>query len=505
MHLRRFWILFATICFACVAIAQENSKVLRCGWYPWDPYQHIVLKNDLNHLTGLDVQLIRSVFEHMGYEVLYDQVSWEQHQIDVKEGKRDIAAGAFRTDVRAAYAYYSVPYRTETDVLYVRRGEASRFEFKDANDLTQLFRQNSARLGIVEGFYYGPNIMRYLGEPANARRIVTVRNDISNFQNLLARRTDALIIDRLAGATLAWRYGWQSRVEEIPRPVFSETIHVIFSKKSTTPELVNAFNVSLQELRRSGKYNQIVSEYLLPVLLSVTAGQDWFFTIDIIGTIAFAMSGVLLARRGGYSLFGAFVLASLPAVGGGIMRDAVINRDRPAVLSTSAYLFAILFTVTTCYVLFKLNALWRSKRKEATSNNSSDQMLLGRINNNTAVAFFDALGLSAFTVIGVIAAVEARCHPLWLWGPLLAALTGAGGGIIRDVIRADPDNPGLKGAFYAEIALIWGFILSLFLTWYANSIVYQPAHITLMVVIVLVGGLVTRMLVFRFKIRSPMY
>jgi len=64
------------------------------------------LKNDLNHLTGLDVQLVRTVFERMGYEVLYDQVSWKQHQLDVKEGKRDIAAGPFRNEVRASYAYY---------------------------------------------------------------------------------------------------------------------------------------------------------------------------------------------------------------------------------------------------------------------------------------------------------------------------------------------------------------------------------------------------------------
>ena len=132
-------------------------------------------------------------------------------------------------------------------------------------------------------------------------------------------------------------------------------------------------------------------------------------------------------------------------------------------------------------------------------------MLFGRITNNMAVAFFDALGLAAFTVIGVIVAVEARCQPLWLWGPLLGALTGAGGGILRDVIRADADNPGLKGAFYAEVALIWGLIFSLFLMRFANSLDYQPAHITLAVTATIVGGLVTRMVVFHFKIKSPMY
>jgi polar amino acid transport system substrate-binding protein len=90
-------------------------------------------------------------------------------------------------------------------------------------------------------------------------------------------------------------------------------------------------------------------------------------------------------------------------------------------------------------------------------------------------------------------------------GPLLGALTGAGGGIIRDVIRADAHNPGLKGTFYAEVAVIWGLIFSLFLMWFANSLEYHPSHITLAVTATILGGLATRMAVFHFKTKSPMY
>jgi polar amino acid transport system substrate-binding protein len=503
----RLSILCFTLCLAAFteAPAQEASKTLRCGWYHWDPYQHTIDRLELKQLTGLDVELVRTTFEDMGYEVLYDEVTWSQHQLDVKEGKRDIAAGAFQNEERAAYAYYSAPYRTETDVLYVRRADAERFRFQDPEDLMRLFTKYSAKLGIVDGFYYGPVVTRYIEDPANASRIIEVGNEVSNFQNLLSGKIDAFIIDRLVAATLTWRHGWRTQVAEISPPVFSASIHVIFSKKSTTPALVDGFNRKLEELRDNGTYAQIVREYLLPVLLGATAGQHWFFVVDIIGTIAFAMSGVLLARRGRYSLFGAFVLASLPAVGGGIMRDAVINRETPVVLTTPAYLIAILFTVFICYILFNIKTLWSKKTNGVATDENSERMLLGRISNNTAVAFFDSLGLSAFTIIGVVVALEARIEPLWLWGPLLGALTGAGGGILRDVIRADADNPGLKGAFYAEVSLIWGFILSLFLLWYANSLVHRPSHITMMVVISLVGGVVTRLAVFYFRIRSPMF
>lgn len=486
--------------------AVESRTLLRCGWYPWDPYQYLVVKQDFKRLTGLDVQLIRSVFGQMGYEVSYDEVSWQQHQLDVKNGARDIAAGAFKNPERAKYAYFSAPYRKETDVLYVHKGEAARYRFKSGSELIARFQKQNFRLGIIKGFYYGPDVMRFINDPANAGRIVGVSDDVANFENLLSRKIDGFIVDRLVGATLAWRYGWQLATEEVSPPVYSENIHVLFSKKTTTPELVAAFNRSLDRLRQTGEYGRIIREYLFPVLLGATVGQRWFFTIDILGTIAFAISGILLARQGGYSLFGAFVLASLPAVGGGIMRDLLVNRERLSVIANPAYLGAVILTVLTGYLVFNVaERVGLINREGENSTDRADDWFMRKISVNTAIAFFDALGLATFTIIGVVVAVGSRSNPLWLWGPLLGALTGAGGGIIRDAIRADANNPFLKGTFYAEVALIWGLVLSLFLTWYANILEYKPAEISLAVVATLIGGLLTRMAVYYFRVKSPMY
>jgi polar amino acid transport system substrate-binding protein len=496
----------ATLPLTDGAGAQDSRKIVKSGWYPWDPYQYAFTKNDVKRLTGLDVQLVRAVFADMGYEVAYEEVGWKQHQADVKNGLRDIAAGAFKNPERAEYAYFSVPYRKETDVLYARKGEASRLSFTNVSELTRRLQEQSFRLGVINGFYYGPDIMRFVSDPANGHRIVTVTDDIANFENLLRHRIDGFLVDRLVGATLAWRYGWQFDVEEVSPPVYVENIYVLFSKKTTTPELVDAFNQSLDRLKRNGQYARTIREYLFPVLLEATVAQRWFLTIDIIGTIAFAISGILLARQGQYSLFGAFVLASLPAVGGGILRDLVVNRETVGVLASPAYLLAVIVTVLTGYAGFHLaDKAGLASRCVCHDGSDSDEWIIQKINLNSAVAFFDALGLAAFTVIGVVVAVESKSNPLWLWGPLLAALTGAGGGIVRDVIRADANNPFLKGTFYAEIALIWGLILSLFLMWYANLLDYKPTEISLAVVVTLAGALLTRMAVFHLRVKSPMY
>jgi polar amino acid transport system substrate-binding protein len=355
---------------------------------------------------------------------------------------------------------------------------------------------------VIDGYFYGSTLMQYINDPQYADRILKVKDDRANFTNLLENKIDAFPIDHLVGATLGWRHGWQKQVVEMPNPVFEDSIHVLFSKKTTNPELVDRFNQTLLQMQHSGEYNKVMRNYLLPVLLGQTAGQTWFFIIDLIGTIAFAISGVLLARQGKYSLFGALVLAALPSIGGGIMRDILINRETLSAVKSPVYLATIFATVMFFYVVFHVEDWYRRKKKTTQGH---ERMFIGRISNHAAIEFFDALGLSTFAVVGVIVAVEAKIQPLWMWGPLLAALTGAGGGILRDVIRADADNPGLKGSFYAEVALIWGLILSLFLNWYSFLPKYELSHLTLAVVGVILGGLATRIAVVYYKIRSPMY
>src|SRR5262249_13767691 len=161
------------------------------------PYQYSYMKHDVKRLTGLDVQLISAIFAEMGYDVVYEEVSWKQHQLDVKNGVRDIAAGAFKNPERAEYAYYSAPYRKETDVLYVRKGEAPSWSFRDARELVRRFQEQPLRLGVINGFYYGPDIMSFINDPVHRARVIGVGDDIANFENLLSHRIDAFVVDRL--------------------------------------------------------------------------------------------------------------------------------------------------------------------------------------------------------------------------------------------------------------------------------------------------------------------
>jgi len=113
----------------------------------------------------------------------------------------------------------------------------------------------------------------------------------------------------------------------------------------------------------------------------------------------------------------------------------------------------------------------------------------------------DALALSSFMVVGVAIAVGFGVEPLWLWGPILGTLTGAGGGILRDIVRGRGEIPNLRSSFYCEIALVWALALSLYLG--ERSGVIEAGEMLLAVAIAVIGGATTRLAVVAFAIRPP--
>ena len=138
--------------------AQEKvdtgSNRLRGGWYPWDPYQYRDYKRAVPILTGFDVEIERALARIMNIEIDLPEIAWEDHIAALATGKADIAAGATASEARTRYAYFSKPYRTETDVLILPRGLSGQYSFRTVEEMLDTFAKQKFRLGIVSGFVY---------------------------------------------------------------------------------------------------------------------------------------------------------------------------------------------------------------------------------------------------------------------------------------------------------------------------------------------------------------
>ena len=198
-------ITLATLLLAWVAAAQAQTKSetkpdtkseskpaaaanhLRGGWYPWDPYQYRDYKRGVPVLTGFDVEIQRALARVMGVEIDLPEIAWKDHLAALIAGTADIAAGATASEARGLYAYFSQPYRTETDVLILPRGASGRYPFRTIEGMLDTFAKQKFRLGVVAGFVYADSrVNDFIADPAHRDQIVPVGSDAENLRNLLA-------------------------------------------------------------------------------------------------------------------------------------------------------------------------------------------------------------------------------------------------------------------------------------------------------------------------------
>ena len=478
------------------------DRLIVASWYPTQPYQFQDTRRGGNEVTGLDIELAEEILRSAGYAVTFQASTWAQTQEDLKSGKIDMALGAFKTPQRETYALYSDPYRTETDAVFVALGSSFGEGVASFEELFTIARAQNKIFGVVEGFSYGVKVDALLAT-LDERHLLVFNSIESAIAALATGSIAGLIADQIVAHSAIAALEFEDNVSQLDLQVFQGAIHVMFSKATVDPKVVEAFNRAMREFKKDGRYQAILRENITPIHFTIALSGGWFTAMDIIGTIAFAISGVLLARNESYSLFGALVLAALPAVGGGVVRDLLTGREPIGILQGPSSLLLVVGTVVLGYLINLF--LRKTQGQHPIADKFSHGLALFKryVDPGNFFQVFDAIGMSAFTITGVYVAITMDAQPLWLWGPLLAICTAAGGGVIRDVVRADPNNPSLKTSFYAEIPLAWGLLLSLFIWFWGPT---TPSNqIFIAVVITVLGAFLTRMAVVIWKVPSPRF
>lgn len=171
------------------------------------------------------------------------------------------------------------------------------------------------------------------------------------------------------------------------------------------------------------------------------------FLIEIIGTIAFASSGAMVGIRKNLDVFGVLVLGVITAVGGGIIRDVILNLAPPTTFRYPVYMITAMITVLI---------LFFGIRKKVIVLETYQMENYDRIMN-----VLDAIGLGAFTVLGINSAINAGYEEYGFLLVFLGLMTGVGGGILRDMMATETPYV-LKKHIYA-CASIGGAVVCMLL------------------------------------------
>ncbi len=144
-----------------------------------------------------------------------------------------------------------------------------------------------------------------------------------------------------------------------------------------------------------------------------------FTVLELIGVVAFAVSGAMVSVKKNMDIFGVTFLGLITAFGGGILRDTLVGKIPPAFFTN--YWMVLAGTVAALIVFWVARILKeRYFSKEDT---------IEHINN-----VFDALGLGAFAVTGAQVTMETGFEKQWLLVLMMGLLTAIGGGLLRDLM-----------------------------------------------------------------------
>lgn len=193
--------------------------------------------------------------------------------------------------------------------------------------------------------------------------------------------------------------------------------------------------------------------------------------MEIIGTVSFAISGSIIAARYGLDLFGVVLIGCVTAVCGGIIRDVLLGQFPPAIFSNVLLLSVAAATSLAVFIISYFNAKRFDKLKKSIEN----------IN-----VLFDAIGLAAFSVIGIEVSFNSGHGDNALLTVSVGVITGIGGGIVRDVL-VDKIPYVLKKHIYA-LASIAGSLVYYLLRISDNKTAGLLVAIPLMIIIRLLAA-----------------
>ena len=163
---------------------------------------------------------------------------------------------------------------------------------------------------------------------------------------------------------------------------------------------------------------------------------EFLLILEIIGTVAFAVSGAMTGLVKKMDIFGVVILGLTTAVGGGVIRDLILGLTPPAMFMSPIY--AAVAAVVSVVVFLPAVRRWLT-----TYHRASDLVML----------VMDSLGLGVFTVVGIQRAYTATDHRGFFLLVFVGVVSGVGGGLMRDVMAGTTPYIFVKHV-YASASII---------------------------------------------------
>jgi polar amino acid transport system substrate-binding protein len=237
-----------------VASALEPDCSFIVGFDAWEPYQYVDVGDEV---TGLDIELVNAVLKSMECAATFKAGSWVELLGELKNGEVDILLGASKTPAREEFALFSDAYRTEEYSLYIHKENVKTADYNNIST----FIEKGKLLGVVEDYYYGPEVSMLRDGTATSKSFVSAIIGEVNIARLLDRDIDGYLEDSFVGASFIRRKALADNIVAQGTKIKTGDTHIMFSKKTVDETKLALFNNALHSVKTSPLYQEIIDRY----------------------------------------------------------------------------------------------------------------------------------------------------------------------------------------------------------------------------------------------------
>lgn len=246
-----FWMTLLAVVFLLGA-TPAIAAPLRIATDEWPPYEYTGSDGEV---TGFSTEVVRRVFKEMDIDHGEIQVlPWARGEAMVFNGELDVLFSASHSEKRLKHCHFPAePLLESPNVLFIRAADRDRLQFEKLEDL------RGRRVGIVRNYAYTSEFLDFVKTHADH---TVALDDTSNFKLLMGERVDFIPADLGNGLALVDRLGLQEEIIPLRNnPIKTSGIYVMFSKKTTNPELVARFSEALKNFRKTPAYSSLYDRY----------------------------------------------------------------------------------------------------------------------------------------------------------------------------------------------------------------------------------------------------
>lgn len=248
MEIKKFKYLYIKLFFIIIIIFVFNNPVeteafhsgeLKSGWYPRDPYQYHIIRNEKIIITGLDIEIANLLFHTEKYRISLKKMTWSQLMDGLKDGTIDFVMGSYYEKSRVKFAHYSIPYRVEHNSIYYDNDIKSFKKLNSVDDFIKFLNEEILTIAITKDMAYGSeSYEEIINNPPPNIKIIQASGYKEKLNLLIDKKVDlflanSIMMDRLLAKSLFANHIKKSHfnITEIP-------VHILFSKKTVSENQV---------------------------------------------------------------------------------------------------------------------------------------------------------------------------------------------------------------------------------------------------------------------------